>query len=482
MINMTAATDTVSARRQGHGRHWTVALGAFIVMIGASILLSGLLIFTAPIISDLYYLKDAAGQVVLRTLPSGARVPVEINGGQGAFLIYFTIMTVTIVIPLLFFAGQLLARFGARVMLVVGGVVMTTGLVIFASSTGNATFYLAAALLGLGYGLSMALIPAVLINNWFVARRGLVLGIVLAGSGVGGVIWAAIGPSLATSALGWRGGIQIMAVAMAICTVLPALFLIRGQPADVGLLPYGAAGTPVAGLAADGALPGFGYAQARRNWNFWIACLGFFVLGLVLSVSQVLSIILRAAAYPNPIDKTTWTPGQVAFYSSLFMTWLLCVVFWKPVLGLINDKIGLAAMLLTSASATALAGVYLPSMVYGTPVILMYVAMLLMSSGISSALVVPPLVIGQAMGAREFAKIFSLAIAFLYAGNAVGAPIWGLLGTSGNTKLGLYVAPVLLALFVLTSLVAAKRGNAQYRLLAQAETPPPVAKSQSATA
>ena len=118
-------------------------------------------------------------------------------------------------------------------MLVVGGVVMTTGLVIFASSTGNATFYLAAALLGLGYGLSMALIPAVLINNWFVARRGLVLGIVLAGSGVGGVIWAAIGPSLATSALGWRG-IQIMAVAMAICTVLPALFLIRGQPRTSG--------------------------------------------------------------------------------------------------------------------------------------------------------------------------------------------------------------------------------------------------------
>ena len=120
-------------------------------------------------------------------------------------------------------------------------------------------------------------------------------------------------------------------------------------------------------------------------------------------------------------------------------------------------------------------------MVYGTPVILMYVAMLLMSSGISSALVVPPLVIGQRW-ARASSQDLLLAIAFLYAGNAVGAPIWGLLGTSGNTKLGLYLAPVLLALFVLTSLVAAKRGNAQYRLLAQAETPPPVAKSQSATA
>jgi OFA family oxalate/formate antiporter-like MFS transporter len=479
---MTAATDTVSAPRQGHGRHWAVATGAFIVMIGASILLSGLLIFTAPIISDLYYLKDAAGKVVLRTLASGARVPVEINGGQGAYLLYFSIMTFTIVIPLLFFAGQLLARFGARVMLVVGGVVMTIGLVIFARSTGSATFYLAAALLGLGYGLSMALIPPVLVNNWFVAKRGLVLGIVLAGTGVGGVIWAAIGPSLATSSVGWRGVLQIMAVSMAICTILPALFLIRNQPADVGLVPYGAAGTPVAGAAAVGAVPGFSYAQARRSSNFWIACLGFLALGMVLSVTQVLSIIFRTAAYPNPVDKTTWTPGQVAFYSSLFMAWLICVVFWKPVLGMINDKIGLAAMLLVSASAMALAVVYLPSMVYGTPVILMYVAMLLMSSGISSALVAPPLVIGQAMGAREFAKIFSLAVAFLYAGNAIGAPIWGLLGTSGNTKVGLYLAPILLALFVLASLVAARRGQAQYRRLAQDETRAQVTRREATTA
>jgi MFS family permease len=203
---------------------------------------------------------------------------------------------------------------------------------------------------------------------------------------------------------------------------------------------------------------------------------------MVLSVTQVLSIIFRTAAYPNPVDKTTWTPGQVAFYSSLFMAWLICVVFWKPVLGMINDKIGLAAMLLVSASAMALAVVYLPSMVYGTPVILMYVAMLLMSCGISSALVAPPLVIGQAMGAREFAKIFSLAVAFLYAGNAIGAPIWGLLGTSGNTKVGLYLAPILLALFVLASLVAARRGQAQYRRLTQAETRAQVTKREATTA
>ena len=258
----------------------------------------------------------------------------------------------------MFFTGRLLAKYGSRVMLVVGGVIMPAGLALFATSTGNLTFYIAGALLGLGYGTSIALVPPVLINAWFIARRGLVLGIVLAGTGAGGLIWASIGPSLAQSPLGWRGVVWIMAVAMAVCTIVPALFLIRNKPADVGLVPYG---SDTAGAAAGvtagtfQAPPGFTYKQALRNSNFWIACASFLILGAVVSVTQVLSIIFRTAAYPNPIDKTSWTPGQVAFYSSLFMVWLSFLVIWKPVLGLLNDKIGLVRMLIVSMVLMTLA-------------------------------------------------------------------------------------------------------------------------------
>ena len=471
-------TGIVAAKTQSSARHWTVAAGTFIVMIAASIVLSGVLLITAPIISDLYYQKDAAGNVLLRTLPSGAKVPVEIHGGQGAFLIYFSILTITIVISLMFFAGRLLAKYGSRVMLIVGGVIMTGGLALFATSTGNLTFYIAGALVGLGYGLSIALIPPALINAWFVARRGLVLGTVLAGTGVGGLIWASIGPSLALSSVGWRGVIWIMAAAMAACTLLPALFLVRNKPADVGLVPYGADTT---GAAAGGAppgspqaLPGFTYKQALKNANFWIACVSFLMLGSVASVTQVLSIVFRTAAYPNPIDQTSWTPGQVAFYSSLFMVWLTFLIIWKPVLGLLNDKIGLVGMMLISMTLMALAIVYIPSMVYGSAVALMYVAMVFIAAGISNALVTPPLVITQAMGLREFGKIFALAVSFIYAGNAIGAPIWGVLGTSGNTKIGLYVAPVLLALFVIGCTIAVKRGKSQYARLAETRPTQPV--------
>jgi predicted MFS family arabinose efflux permease len=115
-------------------------------------------------------------------------------------------------------------------------------------------------------------------------------------------------------------------------------------------------------------------------------------------------------------------------------------------------------------------------MVYGSSVALMYVAMIFMASGISNAIVTPPLVVAQARGVREFGKIFSLAVAFIYAGNAIGAPIWGLLGTSGNTKIGLYVAPVLLALFVIGCTIAVKRGKAQYTKLAEIQSTQPASE------
>jgi hypothetical protein len=59
---------------------------------------------------------------------------------------------------------------------------------------------------------------------------------------------------------------------------------------------------------------------------------------------------------------------------------------------------------------------------------------------------------------------------------AIGAPIWGLLGTSGNTKIGIYVAPVLLALFVVGCTIAVRRGKAQHAKLAEIQPARPASE------
>lgn len=79
------------------------------------------------------------------------------------------------------------------------------------------------------------------------------------------------------------------------------------------------------------------------------------------------------------------------------------------------------------------------------------------------------LVVGQAMCGRDFPKAFAPAVAFYYAGNALGAPVWGLLGTSGSYAAGMYAAPVRLAIFVAGAAVVTEPGRARYTALTDQE-------------
>lgn len=429
-------------------RHWVVVIGTTLVMIAASVVLSGLSLVTAPIVVDLYTADDR-------------RTPI--NGGAAAFLIYFTLMTIAIVIPLMFFSGRLLARFGARVMLVVGGLVIAAGMALFALSTGSPMFYAAGVLIGLGYGMSLALIPPALVTAWFVAKKGLVLGIVLGGTGVGGFLWSFIlPPMMTTSQDAWRGAVWLMLGVLLVLVIGPAVLLITNKPSDVGLVPYGAEQAPAEGAGPATEQPGLTYHQAIRSAPFWIASIGFFLFGMCVAVTQVLSIVFKTAAYEFPLDQEHWTAAQVAFYSTLFMVWTIALVFWKPLLGVLNDKIGLAGMMIVSLVLMVLSLLYMPAMVYQSPAWLMFAAMIGMSAGISNATVTPPLVIAAAVGPREFGRVYSLAIALYFGGNAIGAPLWGLLGNHGKYGVGMWLATVLVAAFLLASLAAVRLGKSTW--------------------
>ncbi|WP_432557585.1 MFS transporter [Granulicoccus sp. GXG6511] len=431
-------------------RHWVVVIGTTLVMVAASVVLSGLSLVTAPVVANLYTADDG-------------RTPI--NGGAAAFLIYFSLMTAAIVVPLMFFSGRLLAKYGARVMLVVGGIVIAAGLAVFAVSTNSAMFYAAGIIMGLGYGASLALIPPALVTAWFVAKKGLVLGIVLAGTGVGGFLWSFILPPLMAQAPdAWRTAVWLMAGALLALVILPALLLIKNKPGDVGLVPYGMAEGAAGPARPDpnAVLPGLTYQQAIRSAAFWIAAAGFFLFGVAVAVTQVLSIVFKSAAYENPIDRATWTPQQISFYSTLFMVWTIALVFWKPILGILNDKIGLIGMMLVTLALMVAALFYMPSMLYGSNTALMFAAMVGMSAGISNATVTPPLVMAAAVGPRDFGRVFALAVALYYAGNAIGAPLWGFLGNLGQYALGMRLAPILVGLFILASVAAVRMGKAQW--------------------
>ncbi|MDT0349638.1 MFS transporter [Pseudonocardia charpentierae] len=178
------------------------------------------------------------------------------------------------------FAAALMERFGVRRVVSIALLMVATGsgLTVFMTASWQLVM-LWGVIVGLGTGsMAMALVATV-VGRWFVARRGLVSGILTAASATGQLIFL---PTIARIVLadGWRAAsLTISVCALAVIPVV--LLFLRERPADLGELPYG--GTPAdvvppmrtgAARLAVGTL-----AHAARVRTFWLLAGGFFVCG-----------------------------------------------------------------------------------------------------------------------------------------------------------------------------------------------------------
>jgi sugar phosphate permease len=174
------------------------------------------------------------------------------------------------------FGGGLIDRFGPR-KLVVGALVVT--LLAIVGTIGMSSLLELTLWWGLVLGLSSGAIGAVLgpvvASRWFVARRGLVTGLLGGGASAGQLIFIPLLMAL-TVAIDWRAALLLMAALLGVLLPLTLLFL-KDDPAHVGLEPYGAAAqTPAAAAAAAGVTP---VGRAVRTLDFWLLAVSFFTCG-----------------------------------------------------------------------------------------------------------------------------------------------------------------------------------------------------------
>ena len=205
------------------------------------------------------------------------------------------------------FAGSLMARVGVRR-------VVLSALVLLASGVAIAPLiresWQLVALWGLGIGVGTGLVAVVLaatvVNRWFVARRGMVLGILTASASTGQLVFL---PMLAriTERHGWRAAVLLVAGIVAALIPL-AVWLLRESPERMGLRPYGAPeelpdAPPVGSRSAEseslGAIAVLRGAASTRN--FWVLCIAFFVCGA--STNGLIGAHLIPAAHDHGIPE-----------------------------------------------------------------------------------------------------------------------------------------------------------------------------------
>ncbi len=179
------------------------------------------------------------------------------------------------------FAAALMETFGVRRTLL-------CALALLAAATGASTlmsepWHLIATwgvLTGLGSGCVALVLGAIIVNRWFAASRGFVMGLLTASAATGTLVFL---PALAAlaEAGGWRPVAGAVALACAVL-ILPVLILLPERPADVGLVPYGARPGEAAAPARRGGLMAAAFgalARAARTRTFWLLFATFYVCG-----------------------------------------------------------------------------------------------------------------------------------------------------------------------------------------------------------
>lgn len=198
----------------------------------------------------------------------------SISGALAARLLLFGLMA-----P---FSAALIQRYGLRQVVAAAMALIIVGLACSTLMTSLWQLWLFWGLLiGLGTGMTAMVLGATVANRWFVARRGLVIGLLTASSATGQLAFLPLAAWVAEQ-YGWRMAILPVIGALAVAGLLVVLFG-RDHPSDLGLPAYGETAVtlppaPSAGNAVQRTFSVLGEASGSRV--FWILFFTFYVCGL----------------------------------------------------------------------------------------------------------------------------------------------------------------------------------------------------------
>jgi MFS family permease len=275
---------------------------------------------------------------------------------SGAVLIFWVVHGLMSIV-----IGRFNDRFGPRVSMTICGSLLGAGYILMSQMSAVWQLYLLfGVMIGVGIGGSFVSLAST-VARWFVKRRTVMTGIVVSGSGVGQVIMSPLASYLIYT-YNWRVAIIILGGAALVVIVILAQ-LLRRDPAQKGLRPYGAGEVAEPQLATE-PRPPFP-REAIKSRPFWVLVTMIFCLGYCLS-----TIMVHLVPYITDLEITA------ASAASIFATMGGMGIIGRVVLGGAADRIGnkkafvfgfalMALVLLWLIPATTVWSIYLFAIVFG---------------------------------------------------------------------------------------------------------------------
>ena len=336
----------------------------------------------------------------------------ELGFGRGSFTVYYSILTAagTLASP---FLGQVIQRRGLRFVATVSAFWTAAGLAAFSFCSELWMFYLAGAFTGFFGTACVTLCAGVTVQTrYHGSAASRLTGLVMAGSGVGGMLVSLVLPEL-IEGWGWRWGYRLTAL----------IWLGLGLCA-AWLLGNGGQTAEARKKAADDR--GMTRAQALGSGKLYLLIFVIFLLSAASGVQQQLPAALESFG----LDTATVSGGMSFFTAMLALGKILQGLLY----GRAGAQKGGTIMVIVYAAGFALLGgnIILPGL-------------LTLAVGMGTVTTLMPIVTRTVFGGREYASIWSILSSFSNLGAMIAAPLFGIaFDLSGSYEGAMTAAAVLL--------------------------------------
>lgn len=378
------------------------AIAAFLTMMAMSLTSSTLSFFLEPVCGDL-----------------------QIN--RGSFSVIFSLLAVSgaITNP---FLGQYAGKKGVRGILILSGIWVCASMILFSASKQLWLLYLAGFCIGAFSTNCAAFCASVMVQQNYSAQRAAgIQGVVMAGSGVGGMLFSILIP-WCISNLSWQAGACAMGLSWLVLHLAAAALLGKEDTAwaDGG------------GAAEE---TGMTRAQALRSVKLYL------LMGIIIIITACCGIQQQL---PSLLADFGFSGQQVSLMISVMTA---ALALGKILQGLLYAKLGIrmGGILMLGAFAAGFLVILSPGLAYPGLVLLAF------GMGIYTTLL--PLVVRRVFGSREYAQIWALIATVGSVGTFVANPVWGTIyDLTGSYAVGQYAAPVLLVMAMWALSVSLKEG------------------------
>ncbi|MFA5629930.1 MAG: MFS transporter [Porticoccaceae bacterium] len=316
--------------------------------------------------------------------------------------------------------GWLLDTIGARKVMVTGALLMMVSLCAMYFAHNIWMFYfLYGVVSAFGANAVGRIAQASIVANWFVKRRGLMMGVTAISIGLGTAIMAPVVRYL-LDAYGWQLAFVAVGVMMGVLVLLPVLLFVKGQgrPEDRGFGPDGmplgeslqtaAAPAPAAGLKGGD----WKVSDALRSKAFWAVTLA---MGLSYTADYI--VLLHG---PADFEDRGYSGATAAL---VLATATLTSCFGRIGFGWLADyasiKLGFALMFGLQLIAT-------PLVVIASSEIMLYSFAVIWGVGYGGAAVLLPYAIAHYFGRSCFSAILGWATMVTVFCGSIGGIVGGL--------------------------------------------------------